>query len=1039
MTSANVDQLIQDYRNARTAQEQVVQRLRGTGQGAFDQRNQEMLDAARATNRARAALQGALPPGQTVESVLGETAAPAANAQTPSSPGTSVPTGTNSYIKQILDANRIGDIKFNIVENPLNNLDRYTYHFCLYLVSDTDAQKPDIGNLVFTGQVPRFILAKSGVTTGFNIVDVEIKDSVSSNFRNRNNATTELNMTITEPYGMTLVDKMFLASQQLGVKNWRMAPMILTLEIRGLNADSTPSSRTLVQKFYSILITDMDSTLTQSGSTYKIRATVQNSLGFRDQYYMLPTNLTLTVGPNGGSTTVTAARPGNNPAAPTTPPPDAPVLDGTVGQFFTTLGNLMSQFYLQSRLESTSGPTTPIVVYEFFTDPRLAQQKINMSAFGNRRRGGYSGAQNTQAIHINRVGISELVDDVLSSIENESFFTANQQVGTIRVPRVECIVEYIGWDELLNDYIKKFKFVIGILETIRPVPTVAHGEYFQLNPQNARQRLEGMAEQNIVRKVYPYLYTGMNTEVIKLDLTFNQLHIIPLPLHNGQTITPTEGQSTAQRIQTLQRRSAELESQIQNIENERTAALERLRQLNRNPQEVRDPEVAARLEQQAIMAPIDQTNAAAARESAISSVRQTVAGNISLIGVNWQSRVNELDQVQREINELRTGGITLYNPDSVPPSLRTRANLTPDSQQRAQQAAALQQQQARTRAGESRLTRFVEDIPINQTDPGRLSYAASPADIANNLARPSNVQDAQQAAVRGLYSTILAQLYDRVGLQLTEIEMEIVGDPYWLGQSNLERINELTEFIRTGGIATSGAGANTLPTATGITPRFGERTTTDSNSPYANYYGKDEAFILLFRAGNSPSEDTGYMNFDRNSAENQSVFFNGIYTAIEVTHLFADGKFTQRILAIRDSLTNFGSVAQAPSAPRAGTGEPSAQANAQPAANTPQQAQQQASPATPVAPAANPAAVAAAAQESTPPVTPPAAPVQTGLAASILRQAQAGVQTTITAAPRTEGGSGSVTQIRTIANPQFSSTPRNPRQALSQLPPPVGE
>lgn len=963
MTRENLEFLIQNARDARAAQEALAERLRGTGQGDSPQRNQETIDTIRRTRVADEALIAALPPGTTLEEVLGYTPASppgAASGAAPDSVNTPTPnaaTGVNRYLQRVLDAHRLGDFQFNILENPLNNLDRYTYHLGLYLVSDTDARKPDIGNLVYTNQVPTFVLAKSGVTVGFNITELEIRDSVSPSFRNRNNATTEVNMTITEAYGMTLVDKMYNASQQLGVQNWRMAPLILTLEIKSLNASGTPGSTTMVQKFYSLLISDMDSNLTSTGSTYKIRAVVQNGLGFTDQYYMLPTNLTLRVGAGGTTPTATTVQAQGTVGNVASANPQNYTLDGTVGQFFSTLGRIMTEFYVNARLNRPDTATTPVLIYEFTVAQELATQKINMSAFSNRRRQGYNGASNSQEIHVNRVGISELVDDIMSSIENANFFTANQTVGTIRVPRVECIVEYVGYDNILNDYIKKFKFVIGILETVRPVPTVAHGEYFQLNPQHARARLEGM--RNIIRKAYPYLYTGMNTEIINLDLTFNQLHIVPLPLHNGQTITPAaEGQSVSVQLQQAQNALTQANTEAQQLEQEQLRLTRRLVELNGLPATAGttslDPQTQRNLAEQAL-AQQDETGTlnVNARESAIRAEVALIQGRRNVIGTRLNQISDQIGIVESRISDLRTGSLVIYDAANVPADLRGRVNTNPESVARARQAADAQRQttQARGTPGRGR-SRFVEDVPVRTREPGRLSYAASPADIANNLARPSNVQDDQQNAVRGIYSTILQQLYDRVGAQLTEIEMDIVGDPYWLGQSNLERINELTEYIRTGGVAAVGDNArSSLPTASGVPATFAQRAGLDSIT-YANYNGKDAAFLLLFRAGNAPSDTTGYMNFESNNSE--SVFFNGVYLALEVTHQFVNGKFTQRIRATRDALTNLSQVTQAP-----------ATAPGAPAAGSPPNNSSPPSP-QPVAPASNPVTSGTARQSAQP-------------------------------------------------------------------------
>ena len=127
-------------------------------------------------------------------------------------------------------------------------------------------------------------------------------------------------------------------------------------------------------------------------------------------------------------------------------------------------------------------------------------------------------------------------------------------------------------------------------------------------------------------------------------------------------------------------------------------------------------------------------------------------------------------------------------------------------------------------------------------------------------------------------------------MHLTEIEMNIKGDPYWLGKTNLERTIELDTLINS---TPEGLNAN----------RFGSRT-----DNFANYYDYDAHFLLLFRAGQPPDPATGFQNLDlvRNAegAVTGSVYFAAVYQTIEVTHVFQNGQFTQKIKAIRDGLIN---------------------------------------------------------------------------------------------------------------------------------------
>ena len=114
--------------------------------------------------------------------------------------------------------------------------------------------------------------------------------------------------------------------------------------------------------------------------------------------------------------------------------------------------------------------------------------------------------------------------------------------------------------------------------------------------------------------------------------------------------------------------------------------------------------------------------------------------------------------------------------------------------------------------------------------------------------------------------------------------MEIRGDPYWMGWSNLERNERLIGALPAGNIV----GGQTFKM--GPLPE-------EVYDPYDGY------FLLAFRAGTIPNEQTGFMDL-RDDVD----FFNALYLVVQVTHIFRDGKFTQRLEATRDSLSNLGGV-----------------------------------------------------------------------------------------------------------------------------------
>ena len=1073
--TANIDQLVQNVVDARAAQEATVERLRGTGQGEFDSRNQQMLDSIRQVRTAESELQQALPEGTNIDQYLGgakiqgqqspggSDVAPTAADGGPAAQVSSAGNGGNRFLQNVLDAHRLGNIQFNLQDNMLNQYDRYTYHFAMHMVSDTDSEKITLHRDIFTpGAIEKITIAESGVTTGFNIVRIEIQDFVSPGFRTRNTLTTELSITLTEPYGMTIVDRMFQASKQLQIKSWRFAPIVLTLEIRGYSDNGTPISSSPIKKAWKILILDFDSTLNESGSVYTITATASNSLAFRDQFYMLPTNVVIQVNEGGKPTSITvtntpppqqpppaAERPVNPPAtpntsppaagsapqpnpdtprqpatppaqnpapiasdatpgsnsqagtvppstgapqqpagtpapaptpaqssptavqppatagaqnqatgqgqdranAPSSPPPGTP-MDGSVGQFFSKLGQIMTDFYRKARADPTATGGVPYLIYEFRVAPDLASQQIEITATANARRRTFNINTNGREIHINRVGISELVDDIVASLADKNWFNTTAAHGRVKVPRVESRIEHIGWDGILNDYVRRITFYVSVMETLRAIPNQEYGDRFQNNPTNQLTRLNAIAEQGL-HKLYPYIFSGYNTEIIKFDIKFNHLHIIPMPLFQGQTNTPaSEGQSEIVRLgqerTELQARQTSLAAEERTI----TQSIDTLRSGRQSVTPAQAPQGAV----------VGQTPGTVPDATAPASNQIAVLED-NLARVRTAQQVNNLTlaQIGDNTEEIRNRGVQIFDANTA-----RMLNLPAAS------AATIARQQAQTQQqlqAARQPRKFLEDINVNSNNPIRISYASDPRDINNNLNRSPTTTDPRQNESRNIYSTMLGQLYDRVGYQLTEVELEIRGDPYWLGLTNMERVAELSAAVQTvagsqnapagqtnaaPGNQPTAASANTSAPQTAITQTYASGLTGMRDRTYANYYGRDAQFLLLFRAGNQPSDTTGFMDFNRNSTQNQSVFFNGVYNALQVTHVFESGKFTQRLMGVRDPLINLNDIRGAQSGQTAAGQGATGPAGSSAGPANPTQPNQAAAPAATPPSAANP-------------------------------------------------------------------------------------
>ena len=820
-------------------------------------------------------------------------------------------TNIDPYLLQIL--NKRG-VPFNKIEkNILNSWDRYSYHLKLSMINDIDSNDPKLRDKIIKNQIRKIIVAESGVTTSFNLIDCEILDCVGPGFRNRNTASVEVNMTISEPYSTSLADKLYDASLVLGVNNWRMAPLILELTFNLVNENGTvlntgaaTSVTSNIQKVYKLNIIELSSKLTEAGSIYKISASVDNSVGFNDSFFIVPQSIKYTA--NGGQTA--------NPPSPASAPPETtasnPLASNliqsigngplSVDSFFQNLGKQITEYYKNVRMKGINGTATtnatPVISYKFWVAPILARQQLDFSTqIGARKL--KSSVSGVDIISGRGISISSLVDDILSCLSDSNFFyvdtnnttgtnSSTQSTGRMRFVTIESRVENIGWDFQLNDYIREITYFINIKETTRPIPTTNFGKNFQSNSTQQTQRMLWMAS-NTVKRGYVYYYTGNNTEITHLDIDLAHLHLVPMPMSTNQSPDPYQGNSITVPPNSIKGQINQNNLTIAN-NNKEINNLSSLVQSNITSEE---------------SIPVSSVSVQTATTS------QTTISNLKNANSSLEASNNVL-QIQANAD-----GLVFFDPTTITANSQTNPlNGIKETANANDIRSALLKNQALNQRIIASGNQYLSDvnlsnIPSSQlptqiinhmNDPMMLSYSSDQRDIKNMVRPPNSTIN----SARSTYSTIMSQLYEGWGGNMVNIELEIRGDPYWLGIDNLQRTEELDQYLPrssslTSCISSIPSSGTSQPT-TGISGNPNNGGSSPSRDPgYANYTDYDAAFILVFRAGAIPDEKTGFMNFGKEGAE----FFNRIYQTYQVTHIFKDGKFLQKLSAYADPLTSF--------------------------------------------------------------------------------------------------------------------------------------
>jgi hypothetical protein len=189
--------------------------------------------------------------------------------------------------------------------NRLHNYASWTYRLSLFLLSKDDyhtiSDSPESfvpKNCIVAGAGKNVTSLNSGTKhpeflDDFYFEDMRIQTMVGMNAQSKSSNALDFNFTIVEPYGLTFLDRLLVATKGLDSKNYTDMPYLLQIEFYGHKDDGTtdflPIPGTL--KRFPIRLVAMAIDVGVNGATYKITATPYNSGAFDDKIATAGVNL----------------------------------------------------------------------------------------------------------------------------------------------------------------------------------------------------------------------------------------------------------------------------------------------------------------------------------------------------------------------------------------------------------------------------------------------------------------------------------------------------------------------------------------------------------------------------------------------------------------------------------------------------------------------------------------------------------------------------------------------------------------------------
>jgi len=408
--------------------------------------------------------------------------------------------------------------KFFYEDNKLNIYESYTYNWSIHMIHPSDNVRARDAL-----QAGRYVtIAQQGVESELNIESVRQELSLTFHKSNRNSVANTFDINFIEPMGVTAFNRILAAAQRLGIENHLLAVYVLELNFKGQLPNGSTSSSIVGPYLYTCILSQFDFSYRQGAGQYRGYFVEVDQEAYRE-------------------TTVTVLKDFNLKA-------------NTFGEFLDKLQEILNR-HEQVRVDRTR---TTLLADEYKIELGSDVTRWGEWAFGATQ----GQADSSDSISVTGDGtlqfsvkagtnINALIATALYQtsnfqqlqiIDRQTFAKENPDSGTVRPERLadliawhtfETNVEYGAYDPLAKYYQKTVTYTVKQYVA----PEVIHDpvSYAELMKDATlqRDRLKNLVNNGLIRKKYDYEYTGLNTEVLNLDIQLNNSYYTIQAVEHG--------------------------------------------------------------------------------------------------------------------------------------------------------------------------------------------------------------------------------------------------------------------------------------------------------------------------------------------------------------------------------------------------------------------------------------------------------------------------------------------------------------------------
>ncbi len=402
--------------------------------------------------------------------------------------------------------------KGKFLTNPLSEHPTSTYYARLSLVHPSAAKSLNPANN------EKLIVAETATTSRFYIEDLQIAQTVSWNGETRSTPGAIINFTIKETFGVSLMDYLIRGCQDLDIKNHLTAPYLLEVEFRHEIANQPDDYVPYYFVYPLVFDNGMQISINESGATYMIRANMLSTVALKHLSADITSGFELQA-KNLGEALDALQDALNNAKLDEKNADSAEIKD----QYNIILKNKKWRSFK----------------FDNLSDPEVNPMHGQSLAPGNKLYLSFAKGSNVpdmiNAILAKCVEIEKLPTlDGTPAIESHEEGKAKGDLGSLKTfYTIKTLTEYLGFDNKRNDYAKKYTYSINT-NTIQPELYDLEELLQGLNDKTAvSKRVRALVNEQLLKKRYDYYYTGVNTEVLRFDVTLNNTWHQIRPIRNG--------------------------------------------------------------------------------------------------------------------------------------------------------------------------------------------------------------------------------------------------------------------------------------------------------------------------------------------------------------------------------------------------------------------------------------------------------------------------------------------------------------------------